>query len=318
MDEAIQFLVQHGAVVLFAVVFAEQAGLPVPALPLLVAAGALVGAGHLNLWVALGVTISAALLANWLWYELGRRRGHRVLNLLCRIALEPSSCVRRTEDFLAKHGIHSLVVAKFIPGLSTIAPALAGIMRQRASLFLLYDGLGVVLWAGSSMAVGYLFSSQIEGALVYAEGVAPILGAVLVVSIVYIISKAWLRRRHFRRVTRITVKELQEKLGAREAVVLVDLRSSQAVQTQPGIPGAVFMPFDDLKTHYHELPHDRDIIPYCDCPNDAASVQATLLLREKGFTRVWPLAGGIESWERRSAVQARKDQVLPEQETAVA
>jgi len=301
MNETIQFLTEYGPLVLFVVVFVEQIGLPLPALPVLVAAGVLAGTGHLNLWLAAVVTVLAALAADWIWFELGRRQGRRVLDVLCRIALEPDSCVRRTEDFFIKHGPHSLIAAKFIPGLSTIAPPLAGIVGLGAPLFLLYDGLGAVIWAWSGLGIGYVFSDQIEQSVIYAEQVAPAAtGMALGVLVLYIAHKALLRRRQLRDVPRITVEQLTEKLRTEESPLLIDLRPRASAEAEPGIPGAVLMSLDELTRHHHELPRHRDVVLYCGCPNDVTSAQGTLLLHKRGFTRVWPLAGGIEAWRRHS------------------
>ncbi len=152
METAGELLGQHGAWVLFGGVLAEQLGLPFPALPLLVAAGVLVGTGHLSWSGALVAAISGALLADVIWFFAGRWRGRPVLTLLCRIALEPDACVRRTEDVFRRYGVRSLLVVKFIPGLSTIAPPLAGIVGLGLPLFLLYDALGAVVWAGRDWA----------------------------------------------------------------------------------------------------------------------------------------------------------------------
>lgn len=299
MHETIQFLTEYGPLVLFVVVFVEQIGLPLPALPVLVAAGVLAGTGHLNLWIALGVTVSAALAADWIWFELGRRQGRRVLDVLCRIALEPDSCVRRTEDFFIKHGLHSLVVVKFIPGLSTITPPLAGIVGLGVPLFLLYDGLGAVIWAWSGLGIGYVFSDQIEQAVTYAEQVAPAAtGMALGVLVLYIAHKAVSRRRQLRDVPRITVEQLTEKLRTEEPPLLIDVRPRASAEAEPGIPSAVLMSLDELTRRHHELPRHRDVVLYCGCPNDVTSAQGTLLLHKRGFTRVWPLAGGIEAWRR--------------------
>jgi len=294
--------------VLFAVVFVEQIGIPLPALLVLVAAGVLAGTGHVNLWIALGVTVSAALAADWIWFELGRRQGRRVLDVLCRIALEPDSCVRRTEDFFTKHGPHSLVAAKFIPGLSTIAPPLAGIVGLGVPLFLLYDGLGAVIWAWSGLGIGYLFSDQIEQALTYAEQVAPVAtGAAIGALVLYVAHKAVSRRRQLRGVPRITVEELRGKLRTDEPPLLIDLRPRASAEVEPGIPSAVLMSLDELIRRHDELPRHRDLVLYCGCPKDVTSAQGTLLLHKRGFTRVWPLAGGIEAWRRHSGTGASRD-----------
>jgi len=308
MNETIQFLTEYGPLVLFAVVFVEQIGLPLPALPVLVAAGVLAGTGHVNLWIALGVTVSAALAADWIWFELGRRQGRRVLDVLCRIALEPDSCVRRTEDFFTKHGPHSLMAAKFIPGLSTIAPPLAGIVGLGVPLFLLYDGLGAVVWAGSGLGIGYLFSDQIEQAVIYAEQVAPVAtGAAIGALVLYIAHKAVSRCRQLRDVPRITVEELRGKLRTDEPPLLIDLRPRASAEVEPGIPSAVLMSLDELIRRHHELPRHRDLVLYCGCPKDVTSVQGTILLHKRGFTRVWPLAGGIEAWRRHGGTSAGRD-----------
>ncbi len=297
MSEILQSLAEYGALVLFLVVFVEQIGLPVPAIPVLVAAGVLAGTGELSLWMAAGVTVSAALAADWIWYDLGRRRGRQVLDVLCRIALEPGSCVRSTEDFFIKHGPHSLVVAKFIPGLSTIAPPLAGIVGLGLPLFLLYDGLGALIWAGTGLGIGYAFSGQIDQAASYAEQVTPAV-VILAISALagYLGYKAVIRRRELRLVPRITVEQLTEKLRTDEPPFLIDVRPRERVVAEPGIPSAVWMSLEELTRRHHELPRQRDLVVYCGCPEDTASAQGTLLLNKQGFTRVWPLAGGIEAW----------------------
>src|SRR5437879_7529576 len=157
MNELLQFVVRHGYTLVFAWVFIEQAGLPVPSAPLLLAAGALSGAHGMNLSLAITFAVLASVASDSIWYELGRRKGVRVLRLLCRISLEPDSCVRQTEDVFARHGARSLLVAKFVPGLNTVAPPLAGIFRMRLSRFMVFNGVGTVLWAGAFVALGYSF-----------------------------------------------------------------------------------------------------------------------------------------------------------------
>jgi membrane protein DedA with SNARE-associated domain/rhodanese-related sulfurtransferase len=282
MSETIEFLAQHGTLVLFAVVLAEQIGLPLPAAPFLIAAGALVGTGQMSLSIAVVAAVFAALLGDQIWFELGRRRGRQVLNWLCRISFEPTSCVRRTEDFYARHGVRSLVVAKFVPGLSTIAPPLAGIMGLSVPQYLLYNGLGTLLWVGSGIGLGYLFTDQLEQALSTVSSYA-----------IYRILK-WYRVEHL--VPRLTAEQVAQKLMVGEDPLIIDLRPTGDRHEIPGIPGSLPLLFEEVLTRHHVLPRDRDVILYCSCPKDAASIQAAWRLREKGFTRVWPLAGGIEAW----------------------
>lgn len=304
MDDVTQFLVRHGGLVLFAVVLAEQVGLPIPAVPVLLAAGALAGAGKLNLALAVVLGVAACLLGDLLWYYLGRRRGAQVLTVLCRISLEPDSCVRRTEDFFARHGTWSLVLAKFIPGLSTVTPALAGLFGVSVERFLLYNGLGALLWTAAFVTPGYLFSSQLEQ--VAAE--AARFGSSLVVLVagalaLYIVYKYVHRQILLRelRIARITPDELKLMLDDGHEPVIVDLRRPLDRQASPySIPGALWMAVEDLEHRHHEIPRDRDVILYCACPNEVTAARMALLLKRNGIVRVRPLAGGVEAWRTRN------------------
>ena len=162
MDDAIRILLQYGYVVLFTVVLAEQVGLPIPAVPVLLGVGALAGAGRMSLVPALCIALFASLVPDIAWYELGRRRGGRILRLLCWISLEPDSCVRRAEDAFVKRGRAVLLFAKFFPGLSTVAPPLAGVVGISRRHFIALDSVAALGWAGTWIALGYAFSSALE------------------------------------------------------------------------------------------------------------------------------------------------------------
>src|SRR5947209_14628312 len=141
MNESIEFVLRHGYALLFLWIFAEQGALPLPSIPLLLAAGALVREGRMNGALAIGCGVAAALLADNIWFQLGRHRGAAVLRFLCRIALEPDSCVRRTEGAFLRYGSRSLLLAKFVPGLNAAAAPLAGISGMRLGRFLWFDTL---------------------------------------------------------------------------------------------------------------------------------------------------------------------------------
>src|ERR1700736_4062587 len=160
MHRTLEFLLHHGYILLLGWVFAEQLGMPVPSMPLLLAAGALAGTGHLSFFASLFCAMFAAVTADSIWYQLGRRKGIKVLQLLCKISLEPDSCVRRTEGLFAKQGARSLVFAKFVPGLGSVAPPLAGIFHMRPARFLLFDVLGALLWSSAYVGLGFVFSGQ--------------------------------------------------------------------------------------------------------------------------------------------------------------
>src|SRR6266487_6077195 len=199
MDDVTQFLIRHSSLVLFAAVFADQVGLPIPAVPVLLAAGALAGAGQMNLGMAVGLGVAACLVGDLIWYYLGRYRGRHVLNLLCRISLEPDSCVRRTENFFVRHGSKSLILAKFLPGLNTVTPALAGLFDVSVGRFMLYNGLGAVLWTVTFILPGYMLSDQLERLATHATRLGILVVAALALYVIY----KYARRRQLLRALRI-------------------------------------------------------------------------------------------------------------------
>lgn len=267
MHDTLEFVLKHGYVLLLGWVFAEQIGLPMPSIPVLLAAGALAGAGRMDFISALGVALIGSVSADSIWYYLGRRRGMQVLQFICKISLKPDSCVRRTEGVFSKHGARSLLIAKFVPGLSTVAPPMAGIFHMRRRRFFLFDGLGTLLWAGAFMALGFAFSDQIE---VIAEYMAK-LGRWLLVVLAgafagYIAWKFAARQKFIRelRIARISPEELKKKLDAGEHLTIVDLRHFVDFEADPEtIPGAFRMDADELEKANGVLPRDREIILYC-------------------------------------------------------
>jgi membrane protein DedA with SNARE-associated domain len=162
MNDITQFLVGYGGPVLFVIVFAEQAGLPLPAAPWLLAAGALSASGKLNPALAIGMTALAAVMADSLWFYVGRRGGQRVLRLFCRLSLSCNSCVGRTKSLFARHGLQALVAAKFLPGLGAVMPPLAGALGMSTSRFLLLDGLGSLFYGTFYVMAGFLFRDQLR------------------------------------------------------------------------------------------------------------------------------------------------------------
>ncbi|HEX4542148.1 MAG TPA: VTT domain-containing protein [Candidatus Acidoferrum sp.] len=267
MHRAFEFLIHHGYVVLLGWVFVEQAGIPVPATPLLLAAGALAGAGDLNIFAALFWAGLGAVAADSIWFQLGRHKGIKILQLLCRISLEPDSCVRRTEGIFSKQGARSLLLAKFVPGLGLVTPPLAGIFHMRFRRFLLFDAMGSMLWAAAFLSVGYAFSGQIERV---AERLASLGGWLLVLIVgalaLYIGYKFVARQRflHDLRIARITAEELKKKIDSGEELVIVDLRHSLDFEAEPEIiPGALHMDAKELQEKNDRLPRDREVILYC-------------------------------------------------------
>lgn len=267
MHDALQFVTRHGYAVLFVWTLAEQIGLAIPSLPIMLAAGALAGKGEFNLALAVIAASVAALIADNLWYQLGRTRGKRILRTLCRISIEPDSCVRRTEDFFARYGASSLLFAKFVPGLGTVAVPLAGASRMKLWRFLALDALGALIWSGAFIGFGDAFSNQLERLAVYGISLGAALGALLVVA-----AGAWLgwklyRRRGFLRQiesSRVTPEEVKERMDKGEEVFIVDLRHQLDFETSPAvIPGAVHVDPAELGKDALRIPREREIVLYC-------------------------------------------------------
>lgn len=304
MNETLEFLVRHGAAFLFVAVFVEQMGVPLPAAPWLLAAGALAASGQVNGVGALCAATFGSIVADVIWFYLGRYGGQRMLNLLCRISLEPDSCARRTQDLFTRYGMRGIVAAKFIPGLSTLAPPLAGSSGMRFPRFLFVDGLGSGLYAGSFLFIGVLFSHQLEQIIDALAGLGrSALAVVAGLVALYIGYKYYQRRRLLNelRMARISVDELHQKQEAGENPVILDLRSHLELEQNPAlIRGARHMAMEEISHREQELPRDRDIILYCSCPNEVSSARVALLLRQKGIQRVRPLLGGIDAWRERN------------------
>jgi membrane protein DedA with SNARE-associated domain/rhodanese-related sulfurtransferase len=304
MNETIEFLVRHGAAVLFVAVFIEQMGIPLPAAPWLLAAGALAATGKMNWFVALGAATVGSVVADLIWFYLGRYYGNRVLRLLCRISLEPDTCVRRTEGVFTRYGVKGIVVAKFIPGLSTLAPPLAGGSGVSTPRFLFFDGLSSLLYTGCFMVAGVLFSRQLEQIINALAGLGRgALGVVVALLALYIGYRYWQRHRLLSelRTARITVDELHQRQEAGESLLILDLRSVFELEQDPVvIRGALHVTMEELRLRQNDIPRDRDIVLYCDCPNEVSSARMALQLRQHGITRVRPLLGGIEAWRERN------------------
>jgi len=246
-------------------VLVEQSGVPLPSAPLLLAVGALIRVSKLQLVPAILLCIIAALMADTIWFVLGRHRGRKILRFLCRVSLEPDSCVRQTENGFFRYGMKLLLIAKLVPGLNSVAAPLAGQSGASYARFALYDSAGILIWSGSFVAIGYIFSEQLETVLAYASRLGSNL--VLLIAVLFAAWILWkfIQRRRFMRqlkVARITAAELHQKLSAGEEMFIVDLRSGSAEETAV-VPGALRISPEDLTDQSDAIPRDRDIILFC-------------------------------------------------------
>jgi membrane protein DedA with SNARE-associated domain/rhodanese-related sulfurtransferase len=304
----VRHLHEHGVLLVFLAVFLEQAGLPLPSFTVVVAAGALVATSQVSAWGVLAAAVVAALLANLAWYGAGLRYGQRVLRLVCRVSLSADTCVRMTQSIFLRWGLASLLLSKFLPGISLVAPPVAGAVRMPLLRFLAASSAGTLLWGGCYLLLGYLFRDQIDQVFNYGhqhlQVVLHILALALLLYIAYRAIQRWLAARGAG-VARIEVAELRRLLageGLGRPLVL-DLRSELLRESEGGIPGAQPIELRDIESRAVRLPHDRDIITYCACPNDISALRAAKALRRQGYVRVAVLRGGAEAWSAAAAPQ---------------
>jgi membrane protein DedA with SNARE-associated domain len=267
MEEMSSLLAQHGLALVFINVLLTQAGVPVPAVPILIVAGAFVAQGQIGPASLILVAVVASLIGDTLWYFAGRRYGYRILRTLCRVSIEPDSCVKQTENIFERWGAPSLMVAKYIPGFSTIAPPLAGTMRLGLALFLAYSAVAALLWVGLPVALGAIFQAEVERALEWLESmgtgaVAAIAAIVLLYVAVKVVQRYMLIR--FLRMVRISVEELRDLMRQKSKPVVLDARSAMARKLDPRrLPGAVAVDINAPQAVLVAVPPDRDVIVYC-------------------------------------------------------
>ena len=296
----IELIAEYGLLLVFLNVLVEQAGLPLPAVPTLVVAGALSSLGRLPLSAVVLVALLACLISDFAWYLAGRRYGASVMRTLCRISLSPDSCVKQSELRFQRWRGQILLIAKFVPGLSTIAPPLMGAMKLRPPIFMLLDGLGSLLWIGLVVGLGYAFSQQIDRVLFALASAGTIAVEVLVALLLaYVIVKWWQRKRLLLslRLARITVDELHRLIEDGKRPVVVDVRSQAArLADNRIIPGALMANLNGIDQALHQVPIDQDVVIYCSCPNEVSAAKAAKGLLMQGYRKVRPLLGGLDAW----------------------
>jgi membrane protein DedA with SNARE-associated domain/rhodanese-related sulfurtransferase len=299
MSHVIAMIQQYGLGFVFLNVLALQAGLPIPAYPTLIVAGAYAAIGGDPLWALVLVGIAAALIADTGWYVAGRRFGLRILNTLCRVSLSQDSCVRQTETIFQRFGPASMLFAKFVPGFASVATALAGALRLRYWVFLVFDAIGAGLWVSVGLGLGYLFRDAISDVMDKLASLGKY-GSMLVAFgfVAWILLKWWRRRLFIKqlRMDRVSVDELRDLIDANKASAIVDVRSPLTQAATGRIPGALTIDIKNIAKGFDGVAKDDEVIVYCACPNEATAVKVAQQLRKLGFKRIRPLHGGIDAW----------------------
>jgi len=267
MDQVVEFLLRNGYAVLFGVVLAEQIGIPVVTIPVLLAAGALSAHGSFSFPIAMLVALAACYPGDLLWYYLGRLRGRPVLKTICRLSLEPDSCVRRTEDLFTRHGSRVLLIAKLIPAVGGAARPLAGLLGMSLLRFLLFDTAGAIIWFGFFGGIGFVFREQIEEAALFLSRLGRWAIILAAAGLAGYVGWRYLQRRRFLRkirIARIQPDELRQRLAAGEELTIVDLRHhNERIADPVTLPRAVHITLDKIESRRHEIPPDQDVVLFC-------------------------------------------------------
>lgn len=301
MPVALSFFLEYGYLILFLWVLTEQLGVPVPSAPLLITAGTLTSTHQMSLPLVILAIVLACLVSDTIWYFMGKRYGGVVVRLLCRLSMESNTCVRKTEGYFTRNGERALLLAKFIPGLGTVAAPIAGQTSMPLHLFIAYDAAGSLLYALAFTLGGRFFGDFLKHSNL-ASSVSHTAGILFVLLLIGFLVYRFIRQRAFireMRTARLDPGELKEMIDRGQQVFIIDLRHPLDYLPDPRtLPGAVNLTPDNLVSHADDIPRDRDVVLFCTCPSEATSAKMALNLRKIGVYRVRPLRGGFDEWKR--------------------
>ncbi|MGA3009131.1 MAG: VTT domain-containing protein [Terracidiphilus sp.] len=310
-------LLTYGYLLLFAWVLVEQLGIPLPATPVLLAAGALSAENEISFPLALMAALVGSLMADSSWFLVGRRYGHYVMRFLCKLSLEPTACVRRTQAAFGRRRGVTLLFAKFVPGLSLLAAPVAGQNGMSFGSFLFFDVIGVTLWVGALLTAGRFFGDLLLRNQNLLDLAGRFSGALLILGIIAFLVVRIVRRRMIIKklvAARLEPEELKKQIDAGEPVYIVDLRHPRELLSDPfTLAGALLFSPDTLAARHLEIPRDRDVVLFCSCPNEAAAAKTAMTLHKLGIERVRPLRGGYDEWKRLGFPLAAVEAALPAQ-----
>jgi membrane protein DedA with SNARE-associated domain/rhodanese-related sulfurtransferase len=307
MPIAIEFFVGHAYAILFFWVLVEQLGLPIPSIPLMLTAGTLSATHRVSFTTALLSVVAACIISDSTWYTLGRRYGGGVIRILCKLSLEATTCVAKTQGYFTKRGAETLLFAKFVPGLSTVAAPIAGQTGMPYARFLLYDLSGTLLWSLSCLFAGRFFGDVAKRSQAFFALLSHFAALVFILMVTgFFLYRVVKQRRFLAQVRELRLEPAELKAMLDQAVLdtgcqpyIVDLRHPLDYLPDPRVlPGAVRIGPSELAAHAERIPRDRDVILYCTCPSEETSAKVALQLHKLGITRVRPLRGGFDGWKQ--------------------
>jgi membrane protein DedA with SNARE-associated domain/rhodanese-related sulfurtransferase len=298
--DLVGLIVAHGYWIVSAVAFVDQFGTPVPAIAILLTAGAVAGQSRLSFTGVLAAAWAGTVVGDAVLYQCGRWRGGPLMRRLCSFSLAPDTCVRKTETSFQRLGWKALVIAKFVPGLALFAAPVAGALRMPFAPFLVFDSLGSLFYNVVVIGLGFALHDQLDRVVgwFHALGSAAIpvvVGAILAYWVWRIIQKHRILRAL--RCRRLTPDALRLRLQSGDRVRILDLRTAISYEaSRQTLPGAIRVDPEELDTRHTDIPRDCDIVLYCTCPNETTSARVALALKKRGIERVFPLEGGLEAW----------------------
>jgi membrane protein DedA with SNARE-associated domain/rhodanese-related sulfurtransferase len=306
MPIALAFFVHYAYLILFLWVLVEQIGIPIPSLPVLLTAGTLTATHRIHHLPALIAVLAACIVADSMWFALGRRYGNSVLKLLCRLSFEASTCVSKTEGYFTRRGPATLLFSKFIPGLSTVAPPIAGQIGMSYARFFIWDLAGSFIWAETFLLTGRFFGDVAQKSAPFFHWLGRFAFAIFILMVLGLMAYRIFKQRKFLqqvRELRLEPQELKEmmdmaqKLGSTPPFI-VDLRHPLDYLPDPRVlPGALRIGPNEIRQHSEIIPRDRDVVLYCTCPSEETSAKLALQLHKVGVYRVRPLRGGFDGWK---------------------
>ena len=302
MPIALDLFVKYGYYVVFLWVLAEQLGIPIPSAPLLLTAGTLTATHQLRLPVVLVAALVASLIADSTWYFLGKGYGSAVIKLICRLTLESTACVRKTEGIFTRHGAAALLVAKFVPGLGSVAAPIAGQIGMSYAKFAMCDAGGILLWVLTLTLGGRFFGDVLKRHPEALSWAAHFFGVIFALLFIGFLVWRMLQRRAFLRsvrMARLEPRELKRMMDNGQPIFIVDLRHPLDYLPDPRtLPGALSLTPDKLLEQADRIPRDQEIVLFCTCPSEATAARMALRLRNAGINRVRPLRGGYDEWKK--------------------
>ncbi|VVE72684.1 membrane protein [Pandoraea pnomenusa] len=292
-----ELIARYGLWLVFLNIFGQALGLPLPAYPTLIVTAS---TSLFPAMLIVALAVFAALLGDTLWFLAGRRYGHHILRLMCRLSISPDTCVSRTEGAMGRHGVRVLMFARFVPGLSALSVPMAGALGVSWRTFLLYDAIGALLWSSVAVALGVVFASHIVSVLDAFDALGRgVLWLVVLVFVLYLLNR-WLNRYRLLRslrMARIGVATLESWMKDEVTPVVIDVRSAARRAIDPfTIPGALAIEPDEIGEKLRDIPRDRRIVVFCACPNEVTAARLAQQLRQQGFAEVRPLLGGLDAW----------------------